>query len=51
MKVIIDFLNISMFITIILRISNDREKVLDAYDKFPDFFRIGTFIDSTRMKL
>ena len=22
-----------------------------AYDKFPDFFRKGTFIDSTRMKL
>ena len=23
----------------------------DAYNKFPDFFRIGTFIDSTHMKL
>ena len=22
-----------------------------AYDKFPDFFRIGTFIDSTHIKL
>ena len=22
-----------------------------AYDKFPDFFNIGTFIDSTHMKL
>ena len=22
-----------------------------AYDNFPDFFRMGTFIDSTRMKL
>ena len=22
-----------------------------AYDKFPDFFRMGTFIDSTHMKL
>ena len=22
-----------------------------AYDKFPNFFRMGTFIDSTRMKL
>ena len=22
-----------------------------AYDKFPDFFRMGTFIDSKRMKL
>ena len=22
-----------------------------AYDKFPDFFRMGTFIDSTSMKL
>ena len=26
-------------------------KVLMAYDKFPDFFRMGTFIDSTHMKL
>ena len=22
-----------------------------AYNKFPDFFRMGTFIDSTHMKL
>ena len=22
-----------------------------AYDKFPDFFRMGTFVDSTHMKL
>ena len=22
-----------------------------AYDKFPDFFHMGTFIDSTHMKL
>ena len=22
-----------------------------AYDKFPDFFRMGTFIDSKHMKL
>ena len=22
-----------------------------AYDKFPDFYRMGTFIDSTHMKL
>ena len=22
-----------------------------AYDKFPDFFRMGTFIDSTHKKL
>ena len=22
-----------------------------TYDKFPDFFRMGTFIDSTHMKL
>ena len=22
-----------------------------AYDKFPDFFRMGTFIDTTHMKL
>ena len=26
-------------------------KVRGAYDKFPDFFCIGTFIDSTHMKL
>ena len=25
--------------------------VRSAYDKFPDFFRMGTFIDSTHMKL
>ena len=23
----------------------------EVYDKFPDFFRMGTFIDSTHMKL
>ena len=26
-------------------------EVRGAYDKFPDFFRKGTFIDSTHMKL
>ena len=26
-------------------------KLRGAYDKFPDFFRIGTFIESTHMKL
>ena len=25
--------------------------VRGAYDKFPDFFRMDTFIDSTHMKL
>ena len=25
--------------------------IRDAYDKFPDFFHMGTFIDSTHMKL
>ena len=25
--------------------------IYGAYDKFPDFFRVGTFIDSTHMKL
>ena len=25
--------------------------VRGAYDKFPDFFRMGIFIDSTHMKL
>ena len=27
------------------------QHVWGAYDKFPDFFRMGTFIDSTHMKL
>ena len=26
-------------------------KIRGAYDNFPDFFRMGTFIDSTHMKL
>ena len=26
-------------------------KLRGAYDKFPDVFRMGTFIDSTHMKL
>ena len=25
--------------------------IRSEYDKFPDFFRMGTFIDSTHMKL
>ena len=28
-----------------------RVYIRGAYDKFSDFFRIGTFIDSTHMKL
>ena len=28
-----------------------QKMVWGAYDKFPDFFRMGTFIDSTHMKL
>ena len=27
------------------------KQIRGAYDKFPDFFRMGTFIDSTHMKL
>ena len=27
------------------------EMIWGAYDKFPDFFHMGTFIDSTHMKL
>ena len=27
------------------------QNIRGAYDKFPDFFRMGTFIDSTHMKL
>ena len=26
-------------------------EIQGAYDKFQDFFRVGTFIDSTQMKL
>ena len=26
-------------------------KLQGAYNKFPDFFRMGTFIDSTHMKI
>ena len=27
------------------------EEIRGAYDRFPDFFRMGTFTDSTHMKL
>ena len=27
------------------------QDIRGAYDKFPDIFRMGTFIDSTHMKL
>ena len=27
------------------------EKIQGSLNKFPDFFRMGTFIDSTHMKL
>ena len=44
--------------TQIAQMSKDRKRVhlglfdiQGAYDKFPDIFRIGTFIDSTCMKL
>ena len=33
------------------RIKGDTKHLCGAYDKFPDFFRMGTFIDSTHMKL
>ena len=29
----------------------EEEDTVGAYDKFPGFFRMGTFIDSTHMKL
>ena len=32
-------------------LSNRHVYLRGAYDKFPDFFRMGTFIDSTPMKL
>ena len=31
--------------------NNSINNIRGAYDKFPDFFRMGTFIDSTQMKL
>ncbi len=31
--------------------SNRQRDIRGAYQKFPDFFLIGTFIDSTHMKL
>ena len=31
--------------------ANAKFKLRGAYDKFPDFFRMGTFIHSTHMKL
>ena len=31
--------------------TNHMYLIRGAYDKFPDFFRMGTFIDSTHMKL
>ena len=30
---------------------NNEDNVRSAYDTFPDFFRVDTFIDSTHMKL
>ena len=27
------------------------KKIRGAFNKFPDFFRMGTFIDNTHMKL
>ena len=35
----------------IIRNSKWNLSLLGAYDKFPDLFRMGTFIDSTHMKL
>ena len=33
------------------KLLNALEQVRGAYDRFPDIFRVGTFIDSTDMKL
>ena len=30
---------------------DDDDDIRGAYDKFPDFLRMGTFIDSTHMNL
>ena len=32
-------------------VSKQNALMRSAYDEFPDFFRMGTFIDSTHMKL
>ena len=34
-----------------LKTRNTISNIRGAYDKFPDIFRMGTFIDSTHMKL
>ena len=41
------FMNIKQ----LLNGGNNEWHLQGAYDKFPDFFRMGTFIDSTHMKL
>ena len=40
-------------VSIIYKNRNEKKKTFlrGTYDKFPDFFRVGTFIDSTHMKL
>ena len=44
-----NFLNLSYFL--IKKGLSTVEILRGAYDKFPDFFRMDTFIDSTHMKL
>ena len=40
-----------ILVNTLLSNSENKDDFRGAYDKFPDFFRMGTFIDSTHMKL
>ena len=43
---------IALFISVVHELSSMwPNEIRVAFDKFPDFFRMGTFIDSTLMKL
>ena len=44
------YYNLNYFSQVIY-IYTPQANIQGAYDKFPDFFRMGTFIDSTHMKL
>ena len=39
------------YFNIYLILAFKKKKLRSAYDKFPDFFRMGTFTDSIHMKL
>ena len=40
-----------LYICVVKNLCNSACHLRGAYDKFPDFFRMGTFIDITHMKL